>query len=65
LLIRTGGERRVSNFLLWDFAYTEIFFTETLWPDFAAEHLQESFEFFSRRVRRFGRVDGQLEALGD
>jgi undecaprenyl diphosphate synthase len=65
LLIRTGGERRVSNFLLWDFAYTEIFFTETLWPDFAVEDLQESFEFFSGRERRFGRVDGQLEALGD
>lgn len=65
LLIRTGGERRVSNFLLWDFAYTEIFFTDTLWPDFTTEKLEEAFEFFGLRERRFGRVDGQMEALGD
>ena len=65
LLIRTGGERRVSNFLLWDFAYTEIFFTDTLWPDFMAEKLEEAFEFFGQRERRFGRVDGQMEASGD
>ena len=65
LLIRTGGERRVSNFLLWNFAYTEIFFTDTLWPDFMANKLHEAFEFFGRRERRFGRVDGHLEALGD
>jgi undecaprenyl diphosphate synthase len=65
LLIRTGGERRVSNFLLWDFAYTEIFFTDTLWPDFMAEKLEEAFEFFGQRERRFGRVEGQMEALGD
>jgi len=65
LLIRTGGERRVSNFLLWDFAYTEIFFTDTLWPNFTTEKLKEAFEFFGLRERRFGRVDGQMEALGD
>ena len=65
LLIRTGGERRVSNFLLWDFAYTEIFFTDTLWPDFMAEKLEEAFEFFGQRERRFGRVDGKMEASGD
>jgi undecaprenyl diphosphate synthase len=65
LLIRTGGERRVSNFLLWDFAYTEIFFTDTLWPDFMVEKLEEAFEFFGQRERRFGRVDGQMEASGD
>lgn len=65
LLIRTGGEYRVSNFLLWDFAYTEIFFTDTLWPDFTVEKLQESFKFYDGRERRFGRVDGQMEALGD
>lgn len=65
LLIRTGGERRVSNFLLWDFAYTEIFFTDTLWPDFTTEKLEEAFEFFGLRERRFGRVDGRMEALGD
>ncbi len=65
LLIRTGGERRVSNFLLWDFAYSEIFFTETLWPDFAAANLNEAFEFFANRQRRFGRVSEQIEAAGD
>lgn len=65
LLIRTGGERRVSNFLLWNFAYTEICFTDTLWPDFDASSLEEAFEFFARRERRFGRVDDQMEALGD
>jgi undecaprenyl diphosphate synthase len=65
LLIRTGGERRVSNFLLWDFAYTEIFFTDTLWPDFMSEKLEEAFEFFGHRERRFGRVNDQMEALGD
>jgi undecaprenyl diphosphate synthase len=65
LLIRTGGECRVSNFLLWDFAYTEIFFTETLWPDFSVEKLKESFDFFAGRERRFGRIGGQKEALSD
>jgi undecaprenyl diphosphate synthase len=65
LLIRTGGERRVSNFLLWEFAYTELFFTDTLWPDFVDANLQEAFEFFSRRERRFGRVGETLEASGD
>jgi undecaprenyl diphosphate synthase len=65
LLIRTGGECRVSNFLLWDFAYTEIFFTDTLWPDFSVEKLKESFNFFAGRERRFGRIGGQKEALSD
>lgn len=65
LLIRTGGERRVSNFLLWDLAYTEIHFTDTLWPDFGEEDLAAAFEFFSQRQRRFGRLSGQKKASAD
>jgi undecaprenyl diphosphate synthase len=65
LLIRTGGEYRVSNFLLWEFAYTELFFTDTLWPDFADANLLEAFEFYGHRQRRFGRVDQSIEASGD
>ena len=65
LLIRTGGERRVSNFLLWEFAYSELFFTDTLWPDFSDASLQEAFDFYSQRERRFGRVEGSAEASGD
>jgi undecaprenyl diphosphate synthase len=65
LLIRTGGECRVSNFLLWEFAYTELFFTETLWPDFGDSNLTDAFEFYGHRERRFGRVDQPIEASGD
>lgn len=57
MLIRTGGEKRISNFLLWQIAYTELFFTQTLWPDFRrSEYLQMLLEF-SMRNRRFGRVN--------
>jgi len=65
LLIRTGGEKRVSNFLLWDLAYTEIHFTDTLWPSFDDRDLAEAFEFFSQRQRRFGRVGGRKEVSVD
>ena len=65
LLIRTGGERRISNFLLWDLAYTELFFTETLWPDFGDDDLQAALDFFTHRQRRFGLTSEQLEAVGD
>jgi undecaprenyl diphosphate synthase len=65
LLIRTGGECRVSNFLLWNFAYTEIRFTEKLWPEFGGADLDDAFDFFSQRQRRFGRVEGQLEDSGN
>jgi undecaprenyl diphosphate synthase len=65
LLIRTGGEQRVSNFLLWDLAYTEIFFTHSLWPDFGVAELHEAITFFRGRQRRFGRTGDQLEALAD
>jgi undecaprenyl diphosphate synthase len=54
LLIRTGGEERLSNFLLWQSAYTELYFSETLWPDFTADHLDEAINAYSQRERRFG-----------
>ncbi|MCS6956867.1 MAG: polyprenyl diphosphate synthase [Aquificaceae bacterium] len=56
LLIRTGGERRISNFLLWHLAYTELYFTDTYWPDFRREDLLKAIEDFSRRERKFGAV---------
>lgn len=56
LLIRTGGELRISNFLLYQLAYTELFFTETLWPDFNATSLQEALDSYAHRNRRFGKV---------
>lgn len=55
LCIRTGGERRLSNFLLWDFAYTEFYFTDTYWPDFEEAELRAAFADFASRQRRFGR----------
>lgn len=54
LIIRTSGERRLSNFLLWQAAYAELYFTDTLWPDFSGEHLLEALEDFARRDRRYG-----------
>jgi len=60
LFIRTGGEQRVSNFLLWQLAYTEFYFTDALWPDFGAEALDEAFASYRRRERRFGRTSEQL-----
>ena len=57
LLIRTSGEMRVSNFMLWQLAYTELWITETLWPDFRRRHLYEAVADFQRRERRFGRTD--------
>jgi undecaprenyl diphosphate synthase len=54
LLIRTSGEQRVSNFLLWETAYAELVFTDTLWPDFGAEDLRLALDEFARRKRRFG-----------
>ncbi len=60
LLIRTSGEKRISNFLLWQIAYAELFFTETLWPDFRKEHLMEAIHDYQNRERRFGKTSEQL-----
>ncbi len=60
LLIRTSGEMRLSNFLLFQSAYTELFFTSVLWPDFQTEHLQEALEVYAGRKRRFGKTSEQL-----
>ena len=60
LFIRTGGEKRISNFLLWQLAYTELYFTDILWPDFGAEQLDEAVAWFSERQRRFGRTAEQV-----
>jgi len=65
LFIRTGGEQRISNFLLWQLAYTELYFTETLWPDFHKQQLGEAISWFSRRERRFGRISEQLDSVPD
>jgi undecaprenyl diphosphate synthase len=65
LLIRTGGERRISNFLLWNLAYTELYFCDELWPEFSPVHLDAAFEFFAQRERRFGKTSGQLSAKAD
>jgi len=60
LFIRTGGEQRISNFLLWQLAYTELLFTDTLWPDFDASALDEAIASFRTRERRFGRTSEQV-----
>lgn len=62
LFIRTGGEKRISNYLLWQLAYTELFFTDTLWPDFDEEALASAFEFYKGRQRRFGKTGDQVES---
>lgn len=63
LLIRTSGEMRVSNFLLWQIAYTELFVTPTLWPDFRKEHLYEAICSYQQRERRFGKTSEQLNPV--
>lgn len=60
LLIRTSGEMRISNFLLWQMAYTELFFTPVLWPDFRKEHLHEAILSYQKRERRFGKISEQV-----
>jgi undecaprenyl diphosphate synthase len=64
LFIRTGGEQRVSNFLLWQLAYSEMYFTDTLWPDFDAEELDKAISSFANRERRFGKTSEQLKESG-
>jgi undecaprenyl diphosphate synthase len=61
LFIRTGGEKRISNFLLWQLAYAELYFTDTLWPDFDGAALDEAFESYRGRERRFGRTSEQVQ----
>ena len=62
LFIRTGGEWRISNFLLWNLAYTELYFTPALWPDFDPAALDAALEFFGERERRFGRTAEQARS---
>lgn len=62
LFIRTGGEKRVSNFLLWQLAYTEFYFTDTLWPDFDSKAFNDAIGSYQKRERRFGRTSEQLMA---
>jgi undecaprenyl diphosphate synthase len=64
LFIRTGGEQRISNFLLWQLAYTELYFTPMLWPDFNAEAFDTAIAWFRERERRFGRTSEQVAAQG-
>ena len=61
LLIRTSGEMRISNFMLWQLAYTEIYVADTLWPDFNEEEFNKALEDFSKRERRFGKISEQLK----
>lgn len=64
LFIRTGGEQRISNFLLWQLAYTELYFTDACWPDFDAEQLEAAFASYRERERRFGRTSAQVAPDG-
>ena len=63
LFIRTGGERRISNFMLWQLAYTELYFTDILWPVFGEEEFNKALEWYANRQRRFGRTGEQVEQL--
>lgn len=65
LFIRTGGEQRVSNFLLWQLAYTEFYFTDTLWPDFGNEDLDAAIASFGQRERRYGKTSEQIQGKED
>jgi undecaprenyl diphosphate synthase len=63
LLIRTGGESRISNFLLWQVAYSEIYVTPTLWPDFDAAQMEAAIAWYAGRERRFGMTSEQVRAV--
>lgn len=65
LLIRTSGEKRISNFLLWQIAYAELYFTDTLWPDFRKENLFNAIVDYQQRERRFGKTSQQIEKIND
>ncbi|MCW8883222.1 MAG: undecaprenyl diphosphate synthase family protein, partial [Sedimenticola sp.] len=62
LFIRTGGEQRISNFMLWQSAYTELYFTDAYWPEFDAEAFDQAIAFYSSRQRRFGMTGEQLQS---
>ena len=62
LLIRTGGEMRISNFLLWQAAYSELYFSDRLWPDFDEAALDEAISAYGARERRFGKTSEQIQA---
>ncbi|HLU00014.1 MAG TPA: polyprenyl diphosphate synthase [Burkholderiaceae bacterium] len=62
LFIRTGGEQRISNFLVWQLAYSELYFTERYWPDFSTHDIDAAFEWYRTRERRFGRTSAQLKS---
>ena len=63
LLIRTGGEQRISNFLLWSLAYAELWFCDALWPDFGESDFDAALDYYSQRQRRYGHTGEQLEAI--
>jgi len=63
LLIRTGGEQRISNFLLWNLAYAELWFCDTLWPDFDEQQFDQALQFYAHRQRRYGHTGEQVEAV--
>ena len=65
LFIRTGGEKRISNFMLWQLAYTELYFTETLWPAFGRKELEQAIVSYQQRERRFGRTSEQLQGQSE
>lgn len=65
LFIRTGGERRISNFMLWQLAYTELYFTDALWPDFGAPELAQAIDWYATRERRFGKTGEQVRGNAD
>ena len=61
LLIRTGGELRISNYLLWQIAYSELYFCDTFWPDFSEDDLRRAIESYQQRQRRYGKTEAQVE----
>ncbi len=65
LFIRTGGELRISNYLLWQIAYSELYFCDTFWPDFMEEDLHKAIESYQKRQRRYGKTEAQVEALDE
>ena len=64
LLIRTGGELRISNYLLWQIAYSELYFCDTYWPDFSEDDLHKAIASYQHRQRRFGKTEAQVETEG-